>query len=391
MELRHPASGGDRDQTFEILGRAFDTKPDERPRWDALNPDDVLWGLYDGGDLVATAKVHDWGQWLGGRVVPLAAIAGVAVAPQHRGRGHASALFRRLLPGLRGRGFAMTGLMPATTALYRGVGYEVAAVWSERSVATRALRDLPRATHVTVRAATVDDIDAMKSCARRMAPEREGWLDMSDQWWAAFTTVFDDGYAYVAIDGTDVLGYVWYRHERDPAWGFGISTEGVFADDFDVYCALWQTLASSSSMVRKLRVRNLPPENPLLLLLPEQDLEPGLELRYMARLLDVERAIAARGFAPGLDVTVDVTVDDPIIDENAGRWRLSVHGGAGRATRGGDGDVRLDIGALSSLFTGWAPPNTLRLAGRLSGGSPDDLAALKAMFGGTTPSTQFFF
>jgi predicted acetyltransferase len=390
MELRHPSSTRDRDQTYEILRRAFNMDV-EREKWDPANPNEMLWQLYEGDDLLATSKVHDWGQWLGGGCVPTAGISGVGVAPQHRGRGHASALFHRLLNALRDEGFASTGLMPASTALYRGVGYEVASVWSERRVPTRALRDLPRATHITVRYATADDIDAMRACHERIAPQRDGWMRMSDQWWGSFRSMFDDGYGYAAVDGDEVLGYVWYRHEKDPLWGFGISLEAVIADDVDVYCALWQTIASSSTMVHHVRARNLPPENPLLLLMPEQDMDPGLELRYMARLLDVPAAMSARGFPLGLDAQVDIVVDDPIVVANAGRWRLSVHDGKGSAEPGGDGTATLDIGALSSLFTGWATPHTLRLAGRLRGGTDDDLASLKAMFAGPTPSLQLFF
>ena len=390
MELRHPESDSDWDQTFEVLRRAFNLTV-ERERWQPNQPAEMLWQLYDGAQLLATSRNNDWGQWFGGRRVRTAAIAGVAVAPQHRGRGYASELFRRTLLAWRDQGFAQSGLMPATTGLYRGVGYEVSAVWSDRTIATRALRDLPRASHVQVRVATVEDLPKMRECMQRVTRTRDGWLDMADQWWSWWSTTYDEGFGFAAVHGDDVLGYVWYRHVPDPAWGFGISTEGVVADDVDVYCALWQTLASSSSMVHSLKVRNLPPENPLLLMLPEQDLVPGLELRYMSRLLDVPSAVAARGYPAGLDVTVDVAVEDPIIDANAGRWRLQVRDGVGSAEPGGDGAIELDVGALSSIFTGWATPETMRLAGRLRGGGDDDVAALRAMFAGPTPSLQLFF
>lgn len=388
MELRQPATASDRDQTFEILRRAFNAPRERRESWDARTPDDALWGLYDGGELLATARVIEWGQFFGGRSVPMAGISGVGVGPHARGRGFATELFRRLLPALRDRGFPISGLHPATTSLYRGVGYEVAASWGEVTLPTRALRSLSRAPHVDVRIATVDDLDAIEACERRVAAQYDGWIDISHAWWDSFRTQFDDFFVYI-VD--DARGYVIYRQQDDPSWGYRISVEAVIADELDVLLALWHTVASSSSMAPNMTLRNVGPTHPLLLLLPEQDLQPSQELRYMLRMLDVEVAMSARGYGAGVTISADVEIDDPLMGDDCGRWRLSVDGGKGVAERGGDGSVRLSSGAFASLWSGWATPSMLRATGLASGGSARDLEALAAMFAGPTPSVQIFF
>ena len=385
-ELRHPASAADRDQTWEIMRRAFNAKRERREQWDKGSPDHLLWGLYDGGELLASAKVMGWGQFFGGRSVPLAAVAGVGVAPQQRGRGHASRLFEQLLPAARAEGFALSGLMPATTSLYRKAGYEVAARWRQSKLPTRALHGLPRATHVPVRVGTVEDIPEIVAVERRLGAEVHGWLDVSDEWWAWFAeTGFDDGFQYLA-DG----GSTWYRYGEDPSWGYSIEVLGMVAESVDVLCALWHAVGSSSTMGRTLTITS-PMEDALNLLLPEQELSTSMQIEYMLRILDLPAAVEARGYPTGVRASAVVTARDPIIGDNDGTWTISVEDGKGRAERGGSGGVELPINALASLYSGWATPALLRSTGLLAGGTADDGAALASMFAGPRPVVQQFF
>jgi predicted acetyltransferase len=388
VELRQAETESDRDQTWEIVRRAFNSPRDRRERWNDGSPNHLLWGLYDGDRLLATAKVLDFTQWIGGRAVPMAGISGVGVGPDQRGRGRATELFRLLLPALRERGYPVSGLMPASTSLYRKAGYEVAAMWSQLSMPTRALHSLPRALDVAVRAATVDDIPAIAAHERRYGSTFNGWVDPSDEWWAWFGRQgYDDGFGYVAVDGDEIIGDVWYRQSDDPKWGYGIEVLGMAAETRDVLCALWHAVGSSSTMAHRVTV-TAPMDASLLLLLPEQELETVKELRYMLRVCDVAAAIEARGYPSGLTASVEIDVRDPIIAANDGRWVLAVQDGKGHAERGGDGRVQVGVNAFASLYSGWATPDLLRATGLLAG---DDLGMLAAMFGGSTPVANQFF
>ena len=64
---------------------------------------------------------------------------------------------------------------------------------------------------------------------------------------------------------------------------------------------------------------------------------------------------------------------------------LSLSKGEGRLERGGEGGVSLGIGALSSLYSGWASTATLAKTGLLRGGSDEQRARLDAAFAGPTP------
>lgn len=388
MELRQAASAADRDQTWEIVRRAFNSPRDRRERWDDGSPNELLWGLYESADLLATAKVMDWTQAFGGQLVPMAAVSGVGVAPEQRGRGYASQLFQRLLRSIRERGVPLSGLMPASTGLYRKVGYEVAAPFTRRTLPTRALHGLPRVVHVPVRIGTVDDLPAIAALERRIGASVNGWLDPSDEWWAWWGRQgFEDAFCYVATDGDEIVGDVMYRHGEDPKWGYSIEVLGLVADSVEVLCALWHAVGSSSTMAHSLTLV-APMDRELLLLLPEQEVETTFDLQYMLRVCDLPGAVEARGYPVGLRAVVDVEVHDPVIAENAGRWRLVVEDGKGHAERGGDGAVSMTINAFASLYSGWSSPELLRTAGLLTG---DDVGALAAVFAGSPPVVNQFF
>ena len=59
--------------------------------------------------------------------------------------------------------------------------------------------------------------------------------------------------------------------------------------------------------------------------------------------------------------------------------------GEARLERGGDGTIELGVGALSTLYTGYASPWPLASAGLLHGGSASDHAALGRRVRGADP------
>jgi predicted acetyltransferase len=98
----------------------------------------------------------------------------------------------------------------------------------------------------------------------------------------------------------------------------------------------------------------------------------------------LERAIAERGFFPGVDAEVTVDVVDALLPANAGRWSLVVKRGVGAATRlgtNGSAGVRIDIRGLAAVYAGFISGREAAVVGLASGGEKD-LDRLTAMFAG---------
>ena len=389
--MRAPTDEAEHRAAGEMLRRAFDWPAESLERWAAARGEDPVLAVFVGDEVAAASRVRPFGQFFGGRSVPMGGFSPVGAAPEYRGRGYASAVTAAQYPAMREQGQALAALYPASTRLYRGLGFEVAGAWSERHLPARSLQQLRPPPGVGLRRATRDDLPAVRACYARAAARANGMLDRPEAWWRRILDDrWDEQHVYAADGDAGALdGYVAYRHGPDPTWGYSIHVQEVVAERAEVALALWRLVGSSSTMARDVTFNDAP-ETPLLFLLPEQDVTERKALRWMLRVVDAPAAIAARGFPPGVAAAVDLEVDDRHCDWNAGRWRLEVGDGRAVLARGGAGSVRLGAGALASLYSGYASAVTLARAGLLAG-DDRDLAGLDAAFAGPTPWMLDFF
>lgn len=374
---------------WRMICRAFNFPVDDLERF--VSDEETAQGLavFVGDEVAAYSRIKSFAMFFGGRGVPTGGYSPVGAAPEFRGRGFGSQVTAGQYPLMRERGEVLGALYPATTALYRGVGFELAGVWSRSKLPTRSFHALRPSGGVAVRRATVEDIEAMKPLYRSAAARHDGHLDRPDWWWARyFERDFDKWHIYL-VPGE---GYIAYRHDPRKDWGYTVSVHEVVAQSAEAAVALWRMVGSSSSMARETTVTG-PPEHPLLLLLPEQDLEPVGSLRNMIRLVDLPGAVAARGYPVGVRAAVEFEVEDRHCDWNSGRWRLVIDEGEGRLEKStSTGPVmRATINGLACLYSGYATAWSLAAAGSLSGADPSDLAALTSVFAGPTPWMPDFF
>ena len=110
---------------------------------------------------------------------------------------------------------------------------------------------------------------------------------------------------------------------------------------------------------------------------------------WMLRVVDAPAAIAARGFPPGVSVSVPLAVHDQARPANAGRWQLTVADGKGALVAAGapcrpapTAPPTIGARGLAALYGGRAVARS-GCPGLASGGTPDDDAALDAAFAAT--------
>lgn len=380
---------GDLEQAWALDRDAFHVPAERQPQFMRFADPARSIGAFDGGRLVAATSSHYFGQFFGGRAVPMAGVHSVAVVPDRRGQGLARAVMTPMLHGMRERGEVISSLFPATTRLYRRLGWELAGSYLWRGVAPRVLQTLAQPTGVALRPGGAADLEALRPCYAEFAAAQNGQLDRPEAWWRRLVALWDERSVFIAHgpDGAP-QGYVVYR-QLDGDWSalggpFRIAVYELASTTLAASLALWRMLGSWATQVSQIVYRG-PAEDPLLLLLPEQELSVLAEIRWMTRVIDAQGAVAARGFAPGLDVEAPLVLRDPLFPANDGQFTLRVRDGRGQLERGGRGGPELAIGAFSSLYTGWASAVMLRRTGRLEGGSGAQCAALDAAFAGATP------
>jgi predicted acetyltransferase len=346
-----------------------------------------LFGAFDGPRLVGSAGILDMRQWWHGASLPMAGVATVKVAPEDRGRGVGKALMTELLGVIGARGYPVSALFPATAALYRSLGWEVAGARYEMVLPGRSLGSLlppdGRAAGPPPELRRAGPGDAAQvialsgrllESARHCGPNMRGIQEIGP--WLGDSDVF----AYLAPDG--FLAYGWQGDKRT------ILVDQLLAGSAETTRAGWRIVASHATQARTVRAW-VGPDDPIAWLTtePEADLHRH---PWMLRLVDAAAAISARGFPAAAGASVTLRVDDTARPANSGLWKLEVSGGRGfltplqtaRAARlPAAGPLSLGARGLAALYGG-TPLDTLRRAGLVSGGDPGADEALDGAFAG---------
>ena len=354
-----------------------------------LGPEVRRWGLFDGDILAAKANERSYDSVIGGRSVPTAGVAGVAVAPEYRGTGLARQLMTHLLTTARDRGAVIATLFRTAPALYRSLGFEQVADLVHGSLPTAALRGI-RPLSTTLRRATSADAATLHQVYRAVASTSSCLLTREG---AAFDTDphadpisrFDG--VTLAQDESGVVGYVcWNR-------GTGYGTPAVLdvvellAITGDAYRGLLSAVAAFDAVTPVVHLRTSG-DDPVHWLIggagwAVRDVQP-----YMLRVLDAPAAIAARGWPVNASADVGIELADTVCPWNTGRHRLQVGGGEARLTPTDNAEIAtsLDVRALAVLVAGGVSMATLRRAGLVAGGDAATDAQLDAAFAGPRPA-----
>lgn len=391
------ATTADLEGLWRLFQQGFGVRDRERDRWiEGLDPNRAL--VIDGnhGELAAASHIRPFTQVFGGRAVPLAGFSPVAVAPEHRGRGLARAVMVGQFADLRARGEVIAGLFPASVALYRSVGFEVAGSYVNRRIPATHLATIDAAPEVLVRRGAPADTAAARRCHGRLVSGVDGALLRTDAWFARrMPDDLADTVLYVIDDPSrpgEIAGYGVYRYgSTRPPYDYSVVVAEVHADDPAKLRALWRVVGSSGTQAPDVEVIG-PAEDPLWLLLGAA--EPGAvrsEIRWMLRLVDAPGAVAARGWNPTVAGSVDLQVHDHHAPWNAGRWRLTVEGGEGRLEAGGEGTVEVSIGGLSCWWSGYMGGQALAHAGLISSPDPRALAIFSGLGAASPPMLVDFY
>jgi len=359
-----------------------------------LPPGRHVWGAFDdAGRLVGKAVDREQSHWFGGRLVPGCGIAGVVVAPEHRGHGLSTELLTRLMRHARERGAMIGALFDTTPWPYRRLGWEEAGAMRTVAVPAATLAGLRIPDGYAVRAATEADVPAILELFRASARAGCAVMDRSEP--TLDTTpsaVLGNHHGVTVVTGPDgaVAGFsAWDREGGYHANGT-LTVDDLIGTGPEAITALLSQLGGWAAVAPTILLA-APATDPALLVsalnhAPVRSREP-----FMLRLLDAPAAIAARGWNPHVAGTVDLAVEDPACPWNGGRFRFVTEHGEARLEPGGGGTVEVGPRALAMLYAGARTPDVLRRAGLLRGGDAGTDALLTAVAAGPAPMLQNYF
>ncbi|MFF1706687.1 GNAT family N-acetyltransferase [Streptomyces sp. NPDC058252] len=362
--------------------------------WSAYEMDRNLLAMTADGRPVGTAGAYSFELTLPGEIlVPVTGVTAVGVLPSHRRQGILSAMMRHQLTELRARGECLSVLLASEALIYGRFGYgpatytrrltvprHRAALTLPRARATiRAVADAPAAGSVEVlrRAECGEILEKVYDRYRRAQP---GALSRPHRWWASGAGQPPVSLAprYVAVhrdaDGVPD-GYASYSLGEPDT----LTVDETIATDDAVYTALARFVLGHD-LVTQVVFKHFPPGHPLRWQLADFNAGQvsGDTDWLWVRLLDVPRALTARGWFTDGELVLDV--DDPFLGEH-GRYLLTVRDGkADCVPTDREPDLSLDVRDLGSVYLGGTAPSTLVRAGHIRAHRPGAAALADALF-----------
>ncbi len=348
--------------------------------------------LQQGTTTLGGLAMIPMGQWFGGRRVSMTGIAGVAIAPEHRGMGAARFLMEQALQELYQDGVAISTLYPAVHRLYRQVGYGFGGTHYGWSLKTESIRAAERhlAIHPILPVDGSFPVEQLLPLYQQQAPYHNGHLDRHPRIWHDRTSLGKQDllYAYHLGEPDHLEGYVIFKQFRD-----GNSTVIQIRDAVlltpEALQTFWKFLADQQSQTDRVQWQGA--ANDLLApVLPEPTAHIDHADRWLLRLVNVPLALEQRGYPPHIRAELHIALQDPVLPANTGHFTLSVAEGRATVRKSGNGDMSIHPCGLASLYTSLFSPQQLRLLGLLEG-SDTALATASAIFSGTSPWLPDFF
>jgi predicted acetyltransferase len=228
------------------------------------------------------------------------------------------------------------------------------------------------------------NIKPLVALANERARRTNGNLDRSAGVWdRVVSAVGAEVHAYLIGERGAPEGSVVFTQHADKPGPYNLYVRDMVALTGRAARRLWTFFSDHRSYSRTVSWAG-PAQEPLLLDTSEQTADVEWRLRWLLRIVDVEKALAQRGYPSGLDTELHLEITDDVLEANSGRYVLHVNGAEAGVERGGRGDLRTDVRGLAPLFTGLHDPLTLRTAGRIAA---DDatVATAARIFAGPEP------
>lgn len=384
LEFGSLSSEEDAKQLAAILGQCFAFSNTER-YFQRLGLENFR-VVRERSRIVGGLAIYQMGQWFGGKSVAMAGIAAVGVPPEQRGTGVAFELLSQTLQELHEREVPISTLYPATQRLYRKVGYEQGGYACVYEIPIHSIglsdRTLP------IQPVTSIDSEIFSDIYRQSAIKINGKLDRNQAIWSGIIQPREQEIIYAYLVGTQAQpeGYIiLYQNAKE--------SQLVILDWVALTTAaakqLWTFVADHRSQIETAVWRSSV-VHPLLLFLPEQTAKVKNSSIWMLRIINVAKALSGRGYPDGVEAELHLAVQDDLLTDNNGNFILRVSGGSGEVTRGGRGDLQLNIRGLSPLYTGLYTPRQLEFSGFLEG-SDRVIATATEIFASSVPWMADFF
>ncbi len=384
-----PLQSADFLEFSEMIADCFNMEGEKCKDW-ISRCDKELWRTLKSseGDLLGGLLRIPMAQWYHGRAVSMTGLAGVGISASGRGLRAGQTLMKETLQEFYNEGVALSALYGSTTSFYRRCGYERAGSYFQVELPLRGLDN--RGGPLEVRPLTAE---SEKIAEKLQADSARGQA-----------CLLRGPYLWKRIRGPrgkTAQGFGFYRGEELEGYTYLIKDSAGFSDNSleatdlllttpDAVSTFLGFLAGHRAFFVTATLPSAASSEILMSFNEPWQFKVRLHEHWLLRIVNVKKALEERGYQRGAAGELHLAIEDPWFPDNNAFFMLEVQNGRGKVTPGGRGDLKLDIGSLAALYTGFLTAEKLALTGR-TGGPSETLELATHLFGGAAPELLDFF
>jgi predicted acetyltransferase len=346
-----PVTDADIDALKRIRQYAFHAERGPDPGEDDGPTIGQPFGLYDDDTLLSIARHYSFEARLRGWWIDLAGLGAVATPPEYRGQGYARQSLRASVERLASEGIPLVALWPFKTAFYRQFG------WTTTNYVRRFECEADALAVLAAESGTFHPVEPSDWKTLRPAHLAAGEgetlsLRRSEQWWRnRILRIWEQEqrHAYRYDRDGSPAGYLAYEVEDGT-----LSVAYMGAVDHDALRALLGFLGQHGAQIDDVAFERVDGAALLDIFPNPAAVECTVHPGPMVRATDVAMALEAVPYPDADEADLTLAVTDPLVPDNEGHYRLRVADGHGvvETDPDADPDLRIDVGALSSLIVG---------------------------------------
>ena len=350
-----------------------------------------LWGMWEGDNLIAGARLLDFSMNYMGTFIPAGGIGSLAVGLTHKKKGAARDFMLFFLDRCQQRQQTVAMLYPFRPDFYHRMGFGYGTKMNAYRFRPHSLPSTGQGNDVRV--LVEEDAEQIRACHDEYANRHHGWCTLSTFELRALLHVYGEGRAVGYFNGDRLEGYLTFDFQRAHETSF-------LLNDLVVRQWIWNTPAALEALCGFMHrqhdqfdrisystqdanfhhllqdVRN--GTGNLLPGVAHETNTAGVGLMYRIVSIDDFLDTIDASFG-GVDLDLPVEVEDTFRPRDSGIYRLTTR----RGIKDPGTPLRVTMADLSSLLMGSVTPRTLYDLGKVEA-RPGELAILEEALGSLT-------
>ena len=369
----------DKAEVMRLWAYSFEDETDPFYDWyfnNFFKPENTL-GFYKEDKLLANLQLNPYQVYLREKVLDTSYIVGIASLPEARGQGIVGNLMVEALKQMRKREHFVCLLMPYKAEFYYSYDFEFVYHHLKYTLPITSLKKLGAKYGEFRQILEKKDCKELQEVYEKFTSNKHGYIVRSDKNWELLIEehLTEKGYIFLLEEQGEPCGYLFYYLQANKFIVKEMAYSNIKAQK-----SLLKYIYNHNSHVDLLEW-NASSDDLTHLSLPDSKEEVALYPFMMARMVDAPRALESINYSEDLTDKITISLTDNLAAWNQGVFEIELIKGAAQVSETSKpAEIKLTIGALTSLFFGALSVKELVFLGKISCNSSDKLELLNQMF-----------